>query len=95
MFRFVIAALVLLLAQSDSQEFLKVQDQVEPVATKQSDAVPEPPAAEAAPLETVRAKEIDLNAVENPYLATGATAECLALIFMIVACVICYLECCK
>ncbi|CAE7216828.1 unnamed protein product [Symbiodinium sp. CCMP2456] len=39
------------------------------------------------------AQEIELH--ENPYVATSTTAEGLALIFMMVSCVICYLECCK
>lgn len=86
MFRILIAALLLCIAQSDSsQEFLSVpkveNDATQPEALK-SGAV------------TV-AEEIEFDAASNPYIATSTTAECLALIFMIVACVICYLECCK
>ncbi|CAK9067157.1 unnamed protein product [Durusdinium trenchii] len=100
MFRFALLAALFALSRADSQEFLGAaakidvsEGQAKPevqVTSEVTDA-----SAAAARVSVSEAKEIDLNAVENPYLATGATAECLALIFMIVACVICYLECCK
>eukprot|EP00930_Biecheleria_cincta_P037791 TRINITY_DN2596_c0_g3_i1.p1 TRINITY_DN2596_c0_g3~~TRINITY_DN2596_c0_g3_i1.p1 ORF type:complete len:107 (-),score=26.26 TRINITY_DN2596_c0_g3_i1:75-395(-) len=43
----------------------------------------------------IEAKEIELDAATNPYMHTGPTAEALALLFMMVSCMICYLECCK
>eukprot|EP00930_Biecheleria_cincta_P037789 TRINITY_DN2596_c0_g2_i3.p1 TRINITY_DN2596_c0_g2~~TRINITY_DN2596_c0_g2_i3.p1 ORF type:complete len:101 (-),score=30.24 TRINITY_DN2596_c0_g2_i3:363-665(-) len=46
-------------------------------------------------VEVVAAKEIELSAATNPYMHTGPTAEALALLFMMVSCMICYLECCK
>eukprot|EP00439_Symbiodinium_sp_Y106_P067644 s124_g11.t1 len=78
-------ALVLALAapvQADvqQQEFLAVT----------ADATQKEQAGEA---EKIAAPEIELH--ENPYVATSTTAEGLALIFMMVSCVICYLECCK
>mmetsp|Transcript_22491 Transcript_22491/g.27702 ORF Transcript_22491/g.27702 Transcript_22491/m.27702 type:complete len:88 (-) Transcript_22491:78-341(-) len=87
MFRILIAALLLCVAHSDSsQEFL-------PAAPKaESDATSEVLSSDVKVAET---KEIEFDAASNPYIATSTTAECLALIFMIVACVICYLECCK
>eukprot|EP00441_Pelagodinium_beii_P035726 CAMPEP_0197651682 /NCGR_PEP_ID=MMETSP1338-20131121/33666_1 /TAXON_ID=43686 ORGANISM="Pelagodinium beii, Strain RCC1491" /NCGR_SAMPLE_ID=MMETSP1338 /ASSEMBLY_ACC=CAM_ASM_000754 /LENGTH=98 /DNA_ID=CAMNT_0043226389 /DNA_START=50 /DNA_END=346 /DNA_ORIENTATION=+ len=63
---------------------------------EKAQAEPEKAAAVIADtsMEVVEAKEIEFDA-SNPYPATGATAEALALLFMIVACMICYLECCK
>jgi len=46
-------------------------------------------------VEVVAAKEIELSVATNPYMHTGPTAEALALLFMMVSCMICYLECCK
>eukprot|EP00930_Biecheleria_cincta_P037786 TRINITY_DN2596_c0_g1_i1.p1 TRINITY_DN2596_c0_g1~~TRINITY_DN2596_c0_g1_i1.p1 ORF type:complete len:101 (-),score=33.53 TRINITY_DN2596_c0_g1_i1:33-335(-) len=46
-------------------------------------------------VEVVAAKEIELSAATNPYMHTGPTAEALALLFMMVSMMICYLECCK
>mmetsp|Transcript_14354 Transcript_14354/g.23542 ORF Transcript_14354/g.23542 Transcript_14354/m.23542 type:complete len:90 (+) Transcript_14354:71-340(+) len=89
MFRILITALLLLVAQSDSsQEFLPAAPKVE------SDATDKPEVSEGA-VTVGETKEIEFDAASNPYIATSTTAECLALIFMIVACVICYLECCK
>jgi len=86
-------ALVLALAapvQADvqQQEFLAVTadaTQKEQAGEAVKIAAPEVSVADA--------QEIELH--ENPYVATSTTAEGLALIFMMVSCVICYLECCK
>eukprot|EP00438_Fugacium_kawagutii_P023765 Skav213326 [mRNA] locus=scaffold3340:115246:118777:+ [translate_table: standard] len=89
MFRVLIAALLLCAVQSDSsQEFLSVP-KVESDASQPEVISHEPAVA------VQEVKEIEFDAASNPYIATSTTAECLALIFMIVACVICYLECCK
>eukprot|EP00913_Durusdinium_trenchii_P014534 g13634.t1 len=80
-------------SMSSPQEFLGAAAKID---VSEGQAKPEVQVtSEVTDASAAAAREIDLNAVENPYLATGATAECLALIFMIVACVICYLECCK
>mmetsp|Transcript_109802 Transcript_109802/g.153877 ORF Transcript_109802/g.153877 Transcript_109802/m.153877 type:complete len:97 (-) Transcript_109802:46-336(-) len=95
MHRFVASLLLLvaaLAAESDTvpQEFLAASVQTDKTDDKPHEAwqtPPEPPVAVAS------VKEIELS--ENPYVATSTTAEGLALIFMMVSCVICYLECCK
>ncbi|CAL1164475.1 unnamed protein product [Cladocopium goreaui] len=90
MFRIFITALLLFVAQSDSsQEFLPAAPKVE------SDATGKPEVGSEGGVTVAETKEIEFDAASNPYIATSTTAECLALIFMIVACVICYLECCK
>mmetsp|Transcript_101735 Transcript_101735/g.242621 ORF Transcript_101735/g.242621 Transcript_101735/m.242621 type:complete len:93 (-) Transcript_101735:80-358(-) len=92
MWRFVLAVL-LCVAQADSQEFLSVsagQVQDQPEATEAK--LPEEKAVTLQEEKVIELKEDDS---ANPYVATGTTAECLALIFMLVACMICYLECCK
>ena len=92
MFRLVIAALLLCVAQSDSsKEFLPAAPKVESDST----GTPEGVKSGEAAVTVGQVKEIEFDAASNPYIATSTTAECLALIFMIVACVICYLECCK
>lgn len=90
MFRILITALLLFVAQSDSsQEFLPAAPKVE------SDATGKLEVGSEGGVTVAETKEIEFDAASNPYIATSTTAECLALIFMIVACVICYLECCK
>lgn len=76
-----------ILLSDSSQEFLSVP-KVENDATQ-------PEALKSGAVTVAEVKEIEFDAASNPYIATSTTAECLALIFMIVACVICYLECCK
>ncbi|CAE7346633.1 unnamed protein product [Symbiodinium natans] len=72
------------------QEFLAVAaDKGNDKPHEAWESPPEPPVAVASE----KVKEIEL--AENPYVATSTTAEGLALIFMMVSCVICYLECCK
>mmetsp|Transcript_17583 Transcript_17583/g.33079 ORF Transcript_17583/g.33079 Transcript_17583/m.33079 type:complete len:96 (-) Transcript_17583:87-374(-) len=85
-------ALAALAAETETspQEFLAaVADQGHEKSEEAWKTPPEPPVTVA------EAKVVELNAAENPYIATGITAECLALVFMLVSCVICYLECCK
>mmetsp|Transcript_56152 Transcript_56152/g.99997 ORF Transcript_56152/g.99997 Transcript_56152/m.99997 type:complete len:102 (-) Transcript_56152:108-413(-) len=88
---------VISLGSADSNEFLAVSNSAPSAVAdveqdKKEEQTESPMAREAVKIAEV--KEIEFDA-SNPYPATGATAEALALLFMIVACMICYLECCK
>eukprot|EP00440_Ansanella_granifera_P041544 gb/GFBE01045052.1/.p1 GENE.gb/GFBE01045052.1/~~gb/GFBE01045052.1/.p1 ORF type:complete len:123 (+),score=44.76 gb/GFBE01045052.1/:1-369(+) len=101
---FAVTALVLCFSGSDaSSDFLATKEAAE-TAQAVTDKVADVHASEektasagivlSAEVVKEAPKEIELDA-GNPYPQTGATAEALALLFMIVACMICYLECCK
>eukprot|EP00440_Ansanella_granifera_P059160 gb/GFBE01064128.1/.p1 GENE.gb/GFBE01064128.1/~~gb/GFBE01064128.1/.p1 ORF type:complete len:104 (+),score=37.60 gb/GFBE01064128.1/:1-312(+) len=100
MTRIVVVAFALLVAfaapssAAEQKEFLATSDVKQQKQEQKQEQPAETVVAAGAPIEVVAAKEIELD-VSNPYPQTGATAEALALLFMIVACMICYLECCK